>query len=900
MISFKNNLSIIDELKDDKYHSSVIFSYSYDIVFYERYILGALRSSGCKNNIVIADVAQFQSSLYTGYSEDSLIGKYYSLIPQYCKGSFHPKIISLFSGSKIKYLIGSGNLNMGGYSKNVEAFFKIELNIEDISHQALGRAIWSFVRKYAATNKKLFTYKQLTNIEQEYNFLKTNEYLSENTNREEQICFFYHETDRSILDQFLEKIKTKVKRLIVISPFFDKDSTTIKLLCNSLKPDSCDIVLQEDSTSINKLTFPNKPYINFYNLKEAMHHSDLHAKIYVVVSVNGSHILIGSSNCTKSGLGEIGKRSDNVEACIYSFNRMPNHWINELELNKVILDENKIKLVTSAVQFKSSQFKNKSRGTNLISVDFVEGKYIVLCEGKSSDNKDKLVLLNSRFQKIEVLKDCEIGEDYILFHSLGISSEYASLCYIERANNLISNIVAINYQRDLIYNSPKPSLSFLYDIIDEYKNDLANVEFADLLEPIQKLIDHDTNKIFNDSINNSDSTQDEKNFKNEESQRKITYQEFLTKEQAKKNKKQINIYADKTDLGFLIRFLLSRIGVISSEEFLSQDKAINTDTYDKAIYDEEENEEDLRSRPDDFYNFAQKIHIKTAKQTEVRYYRSGIKRLAMKFSEYLGLLNKGNLKDKIAPPKEINMVLVYKYVSVLMLINYFAGREYNVNDEVFEGLIIDDDSYGYWLPTLDIIGRMFCFMDGKNGIPAIYDRTGITPLMIIQNEDIKAMIMLTLFTLSALKYLYRNGETKDVDITFIRMYLNCSISSISFSEKDIYFYFAKYFNDCGYASKRHPLTQNKIINIEDVVKAYYELIELTKDFKDKITGIKNQHAKGAGSFSLPKKINQYVYHPFIGLTIVENIRSSEAVDLYCFGMDALPIGSKYVMPLHKD
>lgn len=85
-----------------------------------------------------------------------------------------------------------------------------------------------------------------------------------------------------------------------------------------------------------------------------------------------------------------------------------------------------------------------------------------------------------------------------------------------------------------------------------------------------------------------------------------------------------------------------------------------------------------------------------------------------------------------------------------------------------------------------------------------------------------------------------------------------------------------------------------------MIKAYYELIELTKDIENKFTGIQNKYEKEVGSFSLPKKINQFVYQPFIGLTIVENIRSSESVDLYRFGMDLLPMGSKYVMPLNND
>ena len=380
MTLFKNTLEIIEELKNDKYHSSIITSYSLDMNFYERFVLHSLRSAGCKNNMVIVDAYQFQSSLRLGYTKNSLIGKYYSVIPYHCRGSFHPKVISLFGENKIKFLIGSGNLNLGGFLKSFEAFYKVEINVEDETFHPIARSIWSFIKTISRTNKKIFTYKQLNSIEQEYSFLRGDSQLLSQMISENIPIFLCHNDSKSILDQFLEKINSKVKRLVIVSPFYDKDSATVNLLIKSLKPENCDIIVQEDSVSINKSTFPMNLNISLYRLPNNENTSYLHAKIYIVISNNVSHMLIGSSNCTRSGLGEKNKKSDNIEACVYCLSNDSNRWLQELELDKILITENKLKLSDSSVKFKSSTAFGKGLAVNLISADFINGDFIVLVD----------------------------------------------------------------------------------------------------------------------------------------------------------------------------------------------------------------------------------------------------------------------------------------------------------------------------------------------------------------------------------------------------------------------------------------------------------------------------------------------------------------------------------------
>ena len=513
-----------------------------------------------------------------------------------------------------------------------------------------------------------------------------------------------------------------------------------------------------------------------------------------------------------------------------------------------------------------------------------------------------LILLNDDFVEINRLKDFTIDEDQLIFQLSKDTFEYSALCYIQASEVEKSNIIVINYQKDLQLNSPKPSLTFLYGIIDQYNDDPDNKEFGNLLAPIQKLIEYDINQLHTCKQFNSGISKENIVEEIETTQQIITYQKFLEKEQIRENKNKTYIYADKTDLGFLIRFLLSRVGIISREEFGNKGKDPEIAASNRAIYEEEMEEKYLSERPDAYYEFASKKHIKIVPRSEARYYKSSIKRLSRKFSEFIELLIKGFPNDKIKPPKEISTALIYKYLSVMMLINYFAGREYNVNGEIIEGLAIEDDEFGYWRPTLEIIGKIFCYSDGKNKIPTVYNRINVTPQMILSNEDMKAVIYLTLFILSALKSLYdhEDDDTSDVEITFVRMFITCNLSKISFSEEETLSYFEKYFNDSGFSSKRNTLTQEKIITLDKILNSFKRLTDIAKKIGPKVLIIESQYENEKGKFILPKMKGQWVWHPTTGLTMVDDVRSPEAIDLYTYGFDPLPIASRFVIPVERE
>ena len=283
--------SVIKKL--GKIEKAYFTTFNLDIGFVEKYLLPPLFKDDIPDNKFSLedlnlsimknkfDIKIFHdANMLTTFEKKTLIQTYPILIRA---GVFHPKVIYI-KGSDATYLfVGSGNLTISGWGRNIEAFEIIDISyIQSLENQVLN--FFDDVYELAGLNRQNKTYRKSENSSQNfiYSFHK-----SKNTN-----------------SPFLEALNIK-KKLQIFSPYFSDDLD--KLFENNEFKSLDEINVIPDLIENQKIRLKVLPSIDkrvsFYrfnkkNISYENEDSTNHSKIWI----SDNKFAIGSYNCTQAAL----------------------------------------------------------------------------------------------------------------------------------------------------------------------------------------------------------------------------------------------------------------------------------------------------------------------------------------------------------------------------------------------------------------------------------------------------------------------------------------------------------------------------------------------------------------------------------------------------------------------
>jgi hypothetical protein len=103
-----------------KAHTSILLTYDFDAIFFERVVLNDLWAGGTGDVLVVADPAQLSAAVDSWGGQLKELGRSYQLLPAATKGRFHPKVILRLGKEGGLVWVGSGNLTHGGWGGNRE------------------------------------------------------------------------------------------------------------------------------------------------------------------------------------------------------------------------------------------------------------------------------------------------------------------------------------------------------------------------------------------------------------------------------------------------------------------------------------------------------------------------------------------------------------------------------------------------------------------------------------------------------------------------------------------------------------------------------------------------------------------------------------------------------------
>jgi hypothetical protein len=123
--------------REPGYASTLLLTYTFDPMYFERLVFSDLSYSGTDKVIVIADAGEVEKAMERCAGQVRQLGRRYLLVPAKVDYSFHPKLIARFGRQDGTIWIGSGNITGGGWGGNWElgASWKIGPGEDD-------RGIW--------------------------------------------------------------------------------------------------------------------------------------------------------------------------------------------------------------------------------------------------------------------------------------------------------------------------------------------------------------------------------------------------------------------------------------------------------------------------------------------------------------------------------------------------------------------------------------------------------------------------------------------------------------------------------------------------------------------------------------------------------------------------------------
>ena len=317
----ENELSILDELRriGSGYEFSFAATYNAYLPFYEEVVLRRLAGAGCRANVLVMDGRQCAGAYASDDTRPRLAGRDYTLIPVRAGGAFHPKLVFLLGRHKGLLFVGSHNLTVAGFGHNQELTSRFEADDDgDRGDLAVFGRAWDFLRAWAAGQPEELL-AAFDDAERYADWLRrARESKGE---LESQARFFGASPDGETLWEMVRpQVPDEVKRITLISPFFDTKLAFIKKVAQEFKPEEFIVGIDPETVEIShaapRVIKPdtNVRFVDAKSLKDGKGY--LHAKAVLFETRDGREFLItGSANASRQAWLENGSER-NAEAVI--------------------------------------------------------------------------------------------------------------------------------------------------------------------------------------------------------------------------------------------------------------------------------------------------------------------------------------------------------------------------------------------------------------------------------------------------------------------------------------------------------------------------------------------------------------------------------------------------------
>lgn len=291
-------ISILDELRRGGFEFSFATTYNAYPPFYEDVVWRKLTAAGCRANVLLMDGRQCAASLSDEGARPRLAGREYTLIPVRSRGAFHPKLLMLIGRGRGLLFVGSHNLTVAGFSRNRELTSRFEASAEEEASLAVMGEAWRFMRAWVADQPSGLL-AAFDAAEGYAGWIR--DALAASAPEDTRVRFFGSTPEGESLWQRVKRLMPHgVRRITVVSPFFDSRLRFLKRLAADLKPKEFVVGVEPEAVVINHKAGDELPGVRFVDSKGLREGKGyLHGKAVLVEAGDGSELLItGSANAS--------------------------------------------------------------------------------------------------------------------------------------------------------------------------------------------------------------------------------------------------------------------------------------------------------------------------------------------------------------------------------------------------------------------------------------------------------------------------------------------------------------------------------------------------------------------------------------------------------------------------
>ena len=478
-----NRRNVIELLGEhsSKYHSCLMTTYSIDFGFFEQRLLPALHRMQVGNIHVLVDAHELEQAQQFLTAQARMVHAGYSVQPiSPEKGVFHPKILLLLGEKNGLLLIGSGNLTGSGLQSNEEVWsaFQVEVSTEIPAHAVLLSNALGWLEQWKPSDG--------VSLSRKWKWMRDyTPWLEALSNRPvsvvvplsdgRRVQFFGQDGTRSTLDSMAAALgERRVKRMTVVSPFYDRDASGLQALIARTGSSDVDVLLDKDRIPFGHFNGPSFfHWENRWVQDDKAEYSRLHAKLYHFVFEDGSEaIYVGSSNATMAGLGVGASGARNVEAGMWLERRQPaKSWLDELGLREGAEALEPWKAVDHNTM-PAPEHDRRSRRTHWIQYAECEGREILLkLTREASVMSEEVIAVIRDRDGVELTRSQAVWLDP---ETLKMTLEEGTVPFgfvcLEEDGGVASNAVPVHAKADIDRANPDPLRQKLEQRLREFSS----------------------------------------------------------------------------------------------------------------------------------------------------------------------------------------------------------------------------------------------------------------------------------------------------------------------------------------------------------------------------------------------------------------------------------------------
>jgi hypothetical protein len=299
-----NLLETLDKLEPE-YIGAVVLTYTLNLNFFEQLVVPRLDGAGCANVVILSDTYGYDDALKRGASNLRGAGTRYvcSPIQSPGRGVQHAKLILMAGPRRGLLLVGSGNLTLHGYGRNLEQFSQFRLEVSPggpPSDRDLYpfSVVWELLLRFK--QEGLLSAAATDRLEA---IGEKAAWLTPPVASAPADLRLWHNMDESIFERL--KAYGSLNELQIISPFFDLNA--IQTLVRHLQPRVLTIGVDAFQPNLDGAALASQCAawgceLNLRSLDGRSERRPLHAKVIVGIGDRRAWCTTGSANCTTPAL----------------------------------------------------------------------------------------------------------------------------------------------------------------------------------------------------------------------------------------------------------------------------------------------------------------------------------------------------------------------------------------------------------------------------------------------------------------------------------------------------------------------------------------------------------------------------------------------------------------------